>query len=665
MRIALAVVTLVMAAATAATGGPVTPGEPVTRADLARPGDDGRWRVTPAPAPRSLQNPWPAELEEEFRRRGDFILRAQTAARAPGSNTYFENEKRSYGFLMAHVLAGQSERALALLQAEDAQAREWHRETAGIDYYACFTLKHQVRKFFYFGGLLEAGYRGRMLKGARRWTETDPLRRPHYAFKGEGPGWGPDVKNSWVDVRNTENLFLMRATSVYLMAEAAGNEQTRLAYRRTLLDYAAALYRVGMGEWDSENYHGHSIPPLLNLYDFAKDDQVRRAAKAALDFVFAAGAVKYYRGGFNGPSKRDYNHTQPFGGSAASMLWVYFGDCPVEEHAWESDEVHALTSAYRPPVAVVNLARKRFDRPAEVLASKAHYEASVFNQLDRGPAHLETQYFGRTFQLGSLVGGTSHGKTDVNGFKLMAFDSKRGVADFQCVPGPDPLYAGSPKYAEGKVSGPNRVAQHRDAAVWLVRGGDSPWVWLAPQSVRVEVEAGVTFLRAEKTWLAVFPLNLEMPFRPDAELTRRVNEPEGAGKSAPAPGYQVLAARGAGGGYCGFAVEVGEGPDFGAFRKGVLARAKADASKVNDGVASFTASTGRSVALHFAEDPARTTVLKDGRPHDLAAHGRLLFGGAESPVRHDWNGGTLRVEAGGAFTCTVDDDGGNVSFENR
>jgi hypothetical protein len=214
-----------------------------------------------------------------------------------------------------------------------------------------------------------------------------------------------------------------------------------------------------MGEWDSENYHGHSVAPLLNVYDFAKDEEVKLAAKAALDFVMATGAVKYYRGGFNGPTKRDYNHAQPFGGSAANMLWVYFGDAPRKNEQFESDEVHILTSAYRPPAAVVELARKNFARPAEILASKAHYEATTAHELDKGPQYFETHFFGRTFQLGSLVSGTSAGASDVNGFKLLAFDGERGVCDLQCVPGPDPLYAGSPKYATSKVAGENRVAQ--------------------------------------------------------------------------------------------------------------------------------------------------------------------------------------------------------------
>ena len=104
-------------------------------------------------------------------------------------------------------------------------------------------------------------------------------------------------------MRSTENLWLTRTTSVYLMAEETKNEATRKLYKQHILDYTKTLYRVGIGEWDSENYHGHSIGPLLNLYDFAKDRDVKVAAKACLDFYSIAGAIKYYRGGFNGLTK--------------------------------------------------------------------------------------------------------------------------------------------------------------------------------------------------------------------------------------------------------------------------------------------------------------------------------------------------------------------------
>ena len=189
-----------------------------------------------------------------------------------------------------------------------------------------------------------------------------------------------------MDIRGTENLYLMRVTSVYLMAEETGNKATTALYKEHLLDYTKTLYRIGIGEWDSENYHGHSIAPLLNLHDFAKDPDVKLAAKACLDFYAAAGAVKYFRGGFNGPTKRDYNHAQPFGGSAANALWVWFGEHPTgKTDDWESDEIHMITSAYRPPLAVVNLARKKLTEPIEIFASKPEYSATTSYRAGSSP----------------------------------------------------------------------------------------------------------------------------------------------------------------------------------------------------------------------------------------------------------------------------------------
>jgi hypothetical protein len=559
----------------------------------------------PVPVPDQLKNPWPAVWETEFQARGERVLKGMCAkekAAGLGGRTYFESEKRAYGYLMAHAVAGDKDLAVKELQKEDAQAKQWHAHTAGIDYYACFTLKHQVRKYFLFGDRFDPKYKQRMFDGAKAWTEKDPLRRPHPAFVKAGDGWGPDVKNSWVDVRGTENLFLMRVTSVYLMAEETKNEDTRKQYKETILKYAAALYRVGMGEWDSENYHGHSIAPLLNLFDFCRDDEVKAAAKLCLDYMCAIGAVKYCRGAFNGPTNRDYSHPQPFGGSAPCMLWLYFGDTPLDNTAYESDEVHVLTSGYRPPAAVVELARKNFAKPVELFASKPGYSATTGNDLKSPPEYLETQYFGHTFQMGSLVGGTSAGKTAVNGFKIVATDDKRGAIAIQGVPGPDPKFVGSAKYVEGKVSGENRVGQNGECAVWLVKGGESPWTWVIPVGVGVETEGGVTFLKCDATTIALTPINTS-ELAVDESLTKSLTADP---KDSTWKGHKVLSAKGGGGKICGVAVEVGEGPahkTFADFKKAVLAKATVS---FNGDEAGYTGASGKSVKLKFADKPAET-----------------------------------------------------------
>ncbi|MDX1963420.1 MAG: hypothetical protein SFX18_09720 [Pirellulales bacterium] len=613
----------------------------------------------PRIVPQEPRNHWPSEWESEFQERGQRVLQAQCAANRAaglGGRTYFENEKRAYGYLLAHVVAGDRDTAIAELQREDAQAKEWHSATAGIDYYACFTLKHQIRKYFLCGELFAPEYKSRMFAGAKAWTAQDPLNRPHPAFKGNGPGWGPDARNSWVDIRNTENLFLMRVSAVYLMAEETGNAQTRDQYKKILLGYAHALYRVGMGEWDSENYHGHSLSPLLNLYDFAKDQEVRAAAKACLDYMCAIGAVKYYRGAFNGPGNRDYNHAQPFGGSAANMLWLYFGDTPLANTRFESDEVHALTSGYRPPAAVVHLARKNFPKPVEILASKPVYTASTKPDLTSPPESFETHFFGRTYQFGSLVNGTSPGQTATNGWKILLADEKRGALAIQGVPGPDPRFAGSARYERGKVAGENRCAQYRNVGLWLAQPGDAPWVWLFPDSIQVEAQGGVTFLRGEQTWIALRPIHLSQP-AVDKKWTQQLlaDEKEGASWA----GHHIVAAKGQGGEYCGIAVEIGEAPDhadYAAFVRAVLATSRVDLSGLADGVVEYTGSQGQTVKLAFDAVVQETGVWRNDQRHDWADHAKYVYQTVTEKdnardsaplIEQEWLGGKLTIRAGG------------------
>ena len=550
--------------------------------------------------PADLANRWPEKLETEFQRRAHDVITAQTKDIKAGVNTYFENEKRTYGFLMAHVLGGNAETALKHLQARDHQHEEWHRETAGIDYFACFTLKHQMRKYFYFGDLLEADYRQQMFKGARNWTERDPLRRPHYSHQGKKEGWGPDARNSWVDVRSTENLWLMRTTSVYLMAEETKNEATRKLYKQHILDYTKTLYRVGIGEWDSENYHGHSIGPLLNLYDFAKDRDVKVAAKACLDFYSIAGAIKYYRGGFNGPTKRDYNHAQPFGGSAANSLWMWYGDHPTgKQHHWESDEVHQITSAYRPPLAAVNLARKHFEKPVELLAAKPSYNATTSFQSSSQPEYFETQYIANSYQMGSLTGGTSVDGGDVNGFKILVYDREDGAVALHALPGANPLLPGSPMYKTGVVTAQNRVAQQENLALWLVKNGKSPWLWVVPDEVNILVKRGVSFLQCDRTWVAIRPLGTTLLTK-DPTLTKHLID----AKKNSFPGHQVLSAKGESKAFCGLAIEVGEEQSHGSFDKFVASvlSAKVDVSELNKGIARYRSSDGKWLGIHWNDN---------------------------------------------------------------
>ena len=48
-----------------------------------------------------------------------------------------------------------------------------------------------------------------------------------------------------------------------------------------ILAYVWSLYHIGQGQWDSTSYHSHTMAPFLTLYDYARDPEVRMAAKLA------------------------------------------------------------------------------------------------------------------------------------------------------------------------------------------------------------------------------------------------------------------------------------------------------------------------------------------------------------------------------------------------
>ena len=400
-----------------------------------------------------------------FQIRAEWALHLLTQPTDYGSIAY-EYEKNAYPLALADLWAGneKAEAALMFLQQEDLQAIE----TDGIDLYSGFVLKGQMRKYFGFGDWLEPSYRDRMYQAMDWLTRTDPLSReanPPRKFWARSQ----DDCTTLVDCRNTDNLRAMRETSVYLMAEETGNEMTRQLYQSYLERYVSTLLDIGMGEWDSPTYHGHTTAAYLNLYDFAQDREVHQLAQAGLDWLFASAALKYWRGTWTAPGKRWGKE------GAANFFWLYFGDAAPPETA-EKDWIHALTSDYRPPEAVLRLARREFPKPLEVRRTHPHYEN--WKPERYGPAFYETLYFGHTFQLGSLAQGTGG---DWQGFGLTLLQG----AGTDAMP------------VEG--GGTQAIAQYQNLIVWL--GDTAPQLTL-PQGT-VETTAEVTFVKTEQTWLAL------------------------------------------------------------------------------------------------------------------------------------------------------------------
>jgi len=606
----------------------------------------GRIRVTPVAIPEKDKNLWPAALEEQLIERSNHAIKFHTGKGY--GNTYFENEKNAYPVAMLDFLGGNRDKALGMLQADDSEG--YNKYTNMVDFYPCFTLKGQMRKYYFFGDFLTPEYKKKFFEGAKVWTATDPAKRPIAALPkdpkkqpGAG-GWMPDATGASVDTRATDNLRAMREVSVYLMAEETGNKEVAAEYKNKIKFWVTNLWTKGMGEWDSNNYLSHTFTGYINLYDFAKDPEVRGYAKAALDMITTSAAVKYYRGDFGGPSKRDYGGKLAFGTNAANEFWFYFGDAPIESPSPDRDDIHLITSWYRPPLAVLNLAQKKVDKPVEIWASKPVYEVWKMSDTD-GPAYFETTTIGNTWQLGSLSEGSSG---DMNGFKLMTYSSKRGT---------DNLYCSTAASLDSKAistgsAGGDEIAQMRNLCIFLNGRGEVPFNFFVPKTLQTEDEGGVKFFKFEQTWVALWPIN--MTFTGKADLPVK--------KGEAAANDEVLQAKG-NKAFAGFAMEIGEQQthgDYAAFKQKILKNAKLAA---NEGTVTLTGSDGSTLKMEYSAANGQPRVTRNGKVHDWSKHWPLYQGaeGGASPVTLGWKEGTLKVNAGGAsFEATLSKENGYV-----
>jgi hypothetical protein len=572
-------------------------------------------------------NPWTSQLETEFQQRAETIIQHFANPKSYGT-LWQENEKRSYALAMFDFLAGNRTRSLEFLQRDDPQTQE-QAHTDYIDYYFSFTLKGQIRKYFLLGPYLDRTYRQRMYKAAKIWTEKDPLTRPHPIHgtgNGTGNDWSMARRGFWVDSRNTDNLRAMRETSVYLMAEETGNEETRQIYKRKIQRYVGALYNIGMGEWDSEVYHGHTFAPYLNLYDFAKDPEVKQLAKAALDWLSTAAAVKYYRGGWGGPVKRDYGGSNtPMRSSSAKTFWLYYGDTPIPNDKPELDSLYLITSRYRPPLASVAIARKDFSKPVEILATKPLYENWKPGN-DQQPGYWETQFIGHHYQMGSLAGRFADG--DVAPFKLMAYNQRRGVDFFVA-------NTGEKGVKPGKNPG-DQIGQYRNLLFWL-RPGDRSFFFQVPKTATVEINGDIWFVKLEKTWLAIRAIDLASPqvvpnpSYPD-EITYQANPKENT--------------------YAGFALEVGEPETHGNyenFKNTITSKSQLDLTEINQGKIRLKSATGNTLELTYNRFSLLPILIRNGQFHHWLDNFALYnsLSRDKSPIFLGWKQGKLRVKAGG------------------
>lgn len=269
----------------------------------------------------------------------------------------------------------------------------------------------------------------------------------------------------------TENHINMARTSGYLFAQAALQYPEHFPdaarhmqmLKEWLLTWAQRTYRHGTAEWNSSIYTFYNLAGWLNLYDFAKDPEVKAAAEAVLDY-YATEMALHYSFGLPGGSEMRGNGVPGNAQTASAWLgWYWFGNNAAPVLPWVGSQyiqiVHAVTSGYRPHSAILALAEKT-KQPA------TWYKSSRPSYLFETPSFSKQFFYADSlFTLGSCTGawaGWTGASTQIVNWKLLI---NNGAEALPFVVSGNGLFFDE---WTGKSRNPfTQVAQHKNVLVQL------------------------------------------------------------------------------------------------------------------------------------------------------------------------------------------------------
>jgi hypothetical protein len=261
---------------------------------------------------------------------------------------------------------------------------------------------------------------------------------------------------------NSENFHWMLRTTGHLFSHEFHSEDERnnhlLSFtdvngvERTNIDIinyfdgflnnlTRSLYSSGRVEWNSFNYWAHTVNPLLSLYQGADKcnnplgEKAKKQAKACLDWMMVEAALHYLDGyhiAADARAKSVYVNNKP--GGIGVYTYAFFTD--EENHPsfgtdyWDThspgthESGFLLSTDYRPPQVIRDIAQRKFQLPVEIQSAKPFYHVDFGDYLGMGQPpyynwkgdneksrrfEFETIYMGENFLMSSIAGGRPDG----------------------------------------------------------------------------------------------------------------------------------------------------------------------------------------------------------------------------------------------------------------
>lgn len=281
-----------------------------------------------------------------------------------------------------------------------------------------------------------------------------------------------DSYNPWTG-EGTENHISMSRTSGYLFAQHAlefpdefPQAHLRLQQMELWISlWAKRLFEYGNAEWNSDIYGVYNMIGWLNLYDFAKDDKIRKTAKAVLDFYATELALHYSWGITGGASMRGSGAGLSRYNASNYLGWLWFGSTAGFPFGFSGSQfiqmMHPLTSSYYPADEIILIGKKQFELPS-------YYKTSRPSYLLEKPSFVK-QFFFITdeFTLGSAVspyGGWTGSTWQMVNWRLVIRSKNEGV--------PYEVGGNGRFYNEwsGKTTNPfTQVLQHENVLIQITK----------------------------------------------------------------------------------------------------------------------------------------------------------------------------------------------------
>lgn len=281
--------------------------------------------------------------------------------------------------------------------------------------------------------------------------------------------------NPWTG-EGTENHVNMSRTSGYIFAELMedypeefpGAATWKSKMKEWIQWYSQKIYHYGTAEFNASTYGVYNVIGWLNVYDFARDEEVRSMAKAVLDYFAAEIALHYSYGVTGGSESRGAPALNERMADTDYLGWMWFGgaDFHVKDLIYSRpankgplQTVHAATSKYRPHPLMQSLALKKMGKPAFYINSKPSYGL-------RYPSFIKQHfYISDSYTLGSAF--YPYGAFTTAAYKNTTWKlvSRANGKDF-----PEVITGGGMFYDDlrGMIRNPwLQVAQHRNVLVQM------------------------------------------------------------------------------------------------------------------------------------------------------------------------------------------------------